>query len=137
MGFRLEWHNPIEVDKDFLTARRPQFIIGLCRAHLTACPEDISSLHVLGNTLTSVGEHEEALQVDLRLVELTPDDPVAVYNLACSLSNLNRLDKAYEILAEAVRKGYTDWEFIENDPDMENLRNDSRYPAFKASLTGI
>jgi tetratricopeptide (TPR) repeat protein len=82
---------------------------------------------MLGQALTRVGRHNEALEADLRLADLRPKDPVAFYNLACSYSNLENLDAAFDALRRAFDLGYRDYRHMLRDPDLENVRRDRRF----------
>ena len=81
----------------------------------------------LGYLYTQTGRHRDALVVDRRLVALRPRDPVAHYNLACSYSNLGRINKGFAALKKALALGFRDVEQIEEDEDLANLRRDPRW----------
>lgn len=108
------------------------FEAGLARAVLAHNPDHLVALQMLGGSLTRLGRHDEALVVDRRLVRLLPGDPVVHYNLACSLSNLGRVDDAFRSLDRALDLGYRDIRFLREDPDLENVRQDPRFGAFLA-----
>jgi tetratricopeptide (TPR) repeat protein len=107
-----------------------EFEVRLARAVLHGAPDHLDALHMLGSSLTRLGRHEEALSVDHRLTRLRPFDPVVHYNLACSLSNLERIDEAFEALERSIELGYRDFRFLQKDPDLEAVRRDPRYRAF-------
>ena len=48
-------------------------------------------------------------------------------NLACSYSNLEDVDAAFEALHRAFDLGYNDYRHLLRDPDLENLRKDRRF----------
>jgi len=81
----------------------------------------------LGYLYTQSGRHRDALAVDRRLVALRPRDPVAHYNLACSYSNLGRINQGFAALKEALALGFRDVEQIQEDEDLENLRGHPRW----------
>src|SRR6185436_11674595 len=103
------------------------FEVGLSRAVLDSNPRHSRALEMLGQALTRVGRHDEALEADLRLANLRPKDPVAFYNLACSYSNLANLDAAFDALRRAFDLGYRDYRHLLRDPDLENVRRDRRF----------
>jgi tetratricopeptide (TPR) repeat protein len=105
------------------------FEIRICRAVLEADPRNVRALEMLGQALTRVNRHQEALEVDLRVARLRPNDPVAFYNLACSYSNLEDLDGAFTALRQAFDLGYKDYPHLLRDPDLENVRRDRRFKA--------
>jgi tetratricopeptide (TPR) repeat protein len=104
-----------------------KFEVGLARASLDSNPRNVRALEMLGQALTRVGKHDEALEADLRLASLRPRDPVAHYNLACSYSNLENLDAAFDALRRAFDLGYRDYRHLLRDPDLENVRRDRRF----------
>ena len=105
------------------------FEIAFFERVLTCEPDNLAALESLGNAYTRCGRVVEGLEVDERLVRLLPDNAIAHYNLACSLSLLSRVDEAIEVLERAVHLGYRDFEYLERDPDLANVRRDARYRA--------
>ncbi len=106
------------------------FEIGLARAALEADPKNARALEALGQALTRARRHQEALEADLKLTSIRPKDPVAYYNLACSYSNLENLDGAFEALRRAFELGYNDYRHLLRDPDLEKVRRDRRFKKF-------
>lgn len=90
----------------------------------------IQVLSVLGDIYTRKGLSEKGLQIDKKLAQLRPDDPVVLYNLACSYSLVNQVDKAYAAMKLAIDSGYDDFPFLEKDNDLKNLMNDRRFKMF-------
>lgn len=90
-------------------------------------PDFINALIALGEAYTVKGRYKEGLNIDKRLVRLKPDDPIVHYNLACSYSLLKMADAAILALKKALDLGYCDFAFMQEDPDLEFIRADSRY----------
>lgn len=86
-------------------------------------PDYIDVLRCQGELLTRKGEHDRALEVDRRLARLLPDDSVVFYNLACSLTLVGRRQEALAALRRALQNGYDDFEHLEQDPDLDALRD--------------
>ncbi len=105
------------------------FEVGFFETVLGTDPDHVGALEALGNVYTRIGRVADGLAVDQRLVKLLPDHAIAHYNLACSFSLLNDVDRALAALECAVRLGYRDFEYLERDPDLVNLRRDPRYLA--------
>lgn len=100
-------------------------------------PADHAALLVLvGNALLNDGAYEQAIAQYRKALEAEPQNQIAWYNVACAMSLLNRVDEAMDALREAVRFGYDDFEWMDNDADLENVRNDARYPEFRKELEG-
>ena len=51
------------------------------------------------------------------------------FPLACAYSTLGDSDDALDMLDRAVQQGRGNLEWIEHDPDFDNLRSDSRFDA--------
>ena len=49
------------------------------------------------------------------------------YNIACMYSRLQKEEESIEWLQKAVDKGYSNWESIKSDSDLENIRGSSAY----------
>lgn len=97
-------------------------------------PDYLGVLEALGGLYTELGEYERGLAIDKRLAEMKPTSAVAHYNLACSYSLLQMPGKAFAALRRAVELGYDDWEHLEKDKDLANLRADPRYEKFMAEI---
>ena len=94
-------------------------------------PNDVRLLRLLGELYARKGRYDRALEVDLKLVELLPEDGVAHYNLACSQAMQSAPEAAVESLARAIQFGYNDFSHLEVDPDLNSLRG---RPQFQALL---
>ncbi len=93
-------------------------------------PNFIDALALLGDLYTKTGRYEDGLRMDENLAKLCPDDPVVLYNLACSYSLLNERDKALLHIKRAIRFGYKDFDHLEKDNDLANLRDDGRFKEY-------
>lgn len=92
-------------------------------------PNYIDVLRCQGELLSRKGLHERALVIDRRLAELLPTDFVIRYNLACSLAVGGHRREAIAALRAALEQGYDDFEYLENDGDLDSLREDPAYVA--------
>src|SRR5437588_10266900 len=90
-------------------------------------PDYVDVLRVMGNNLTLKGRYAQGLQIDKRLVQLRPNDPLAHYNLACSYALLKRGEQALKILRRAVELGYRDFRYMREDHDLDGIRHDPRF----------
>ncbi|MBC2601946.1 tetratricopeptide repeat protein [Puniceicoccus vermicola] len=85
-------------------------------------PKDVRVLEVLAHYYTKSGKIADGLRVDRRIVRHDPENPVAHYNLACSLALKNRKTEAVESLRDAIARGYNDVAWLMHDDDLESLR---------------
>jgi len=90
-------------------------------------PDFVDVLRVLGNNLTLKGRYAEGLQIDRRLIQLRPNDPLAHYNLACSYSLLKKVDLSLKMLRKAIELGYRDFRYMREDRDLDSIRHDPRF----------
>ena len=110
-------------DKDSNT----KFEIEFYEKILEERPNFVEALKALAELYTKSGRFREGLKLDERLVELLPSDSIVYYNLACSHSLLEDIDRSFEALKKAVKLGYSDFNYLSRDPDLTNLRKDKRF----------
>lgn len=112
----------------------PAFDIAFYESVLRREPGYEDVIELLGGLYTKTGRIADGLKMDRKLVKLQPENATAHYNLACSLALLKRKTDALRALGEAVKLGYTDYDWMSQDPDLESLKNAS---AFKTLLTQL
>ncbi len=88
-------------------------------------------VEILGGLYTKHGRIADGLRMDRKLVKLQPANATAHYNLACSLALSRRKADALRSLRHAVALGYRDFDWMQQDPDLEDLKN---HPDFVALL---
>jgi len=59
----------------------------------------------------------------IAMVQMKPDNYIALYNLACAESLLNNVPEAIKTLEMAISNGYHDLQHMLEDTDLENIRN--------------
>lgn len=91
-------------------------------------------VELLGGLYTRQGRIADGLRMDRKLVRLQPANATARYNLACSLALSHRTVDALRALREAVQLGYTDAAWMEQDPDLEALKD---HPGFVGLLSSL
>ncbi len=90
-------------------------------------PKDVRTASMLAHYYTDAGRIDDGLRIDRKIVRLTPEDPTAHYNLACSLALKECKAEAVTILRKALELGYDDFNWLCNDPDLKPLAD---YPGF-------
>jgi len=91
-------------------------------------------VELLGGLYTRHGRIADGLKMDRKLVRLQPENATARYNLACSLVLSKRKGEALRELQRAVALGYTDFDWMQQDPDLESLKP---HPNFQALLQAL
>jgi len=109
----------------------PQFEISFYESILTRNPNYTDVIELLGGLYTNQGRIADGLRMDRKLVKLQPTNATAHYNLACSLALSKRKADALRSLRTAVELGYRDFDWMQQDPDLEELK---KHPGFEALL---
>lgn len=117
--------------------KRRDFEMKFYEGLLHKTPNFIQVLSCLGDIYTQKGFYKEGLDVDRRLVELKPCDPLVHYNLACSLSLIGDIEEAFRELKRAIEFGFGDFPYILVDPDLENIRADVRFKEFLQEIEQV
>jgi tetratricopeptide (TPR) repeat protein len=94
----------------------------------------IQALIAVGDLYTQKGFYEQGLAVDQQLSHLRPEDPIILYNLACSYSLLNKIDEALITIQQAIAAGYENLTFLEQDSDLANLFQDEKFQRYFADI---
>jgi tetratricopeptide (TPR) repeat protein len=114
-----------------------EFLVWFLEGVLENYPNYVECLMYLGNAYTAMGKYEEGLQMDLRLKRLRPCDSVVHYNLACSYSLLGKISLSLTALSKSIELGYDDIQHIENDADLDRLREEKGYKILVNKLKEI
>jgi tetratricopeptide (TPR) repeat protein len=112
----------------------PQFEIEFFEAVHRRCPAYVDVVGLLGGLYTKAGRIADGLRMDRKLVRLEPENPTAHYNLACSLALCKKRPDALRSLRKALSLGYDDLYWMEQDPDLEILKDD---PEFRKLLSQL
>ena len=96
-------------------------------------PEDGRALYMAANALVCLGEVERGLLWADRALALEPDEPMLLYNVGCIYSLAGVPERALDCLEKAVAGGdaYLDW--LEQDSNLDPVRDQ---PRFRAMLAG-
>ena len=112
----------------------PNFEIGFFESVLRRDPKYTEVIEILGGLYTKTGRIADGLKMDRRLVRLMPENATAHYNLACSLALSKRPGEALRSLRKAVDLGYSDVDWMLQDPDLDALKE---RPEFRKLLSRL
>ncbi|MCJ7557452.1 MAG: hypothetical protein MUP90_11165 [Gammaproteobacteria bacterium] len=116
--------------EDFDGAKRTARIgIERVERHLEDYPDNPRAYYLGLAALAALGQHEKAQRWAARALELAADRPT-LYNLACFYAGEGQVEKALDCLENSIHS--RSW--IENDPDLDLLRDHPRYKALIAGL---
>ena len=99
--------------------------------HLELNPDDVRALYLGASVHIKIGNKKLGLEWSSKALELEPEDVGVLYNVACSYSLLGKIDEAIELLEKAVDGGFDHVEWIENDSDLDPLRD---HPKFQSLI---
>jgi adenylate cyclase len=102
--------------------------------HLKWNPDDARALYLAANGLAALGEAARARQFAERAIAMRPDDPVLLYNVACTFALLEDIEPALEALENAARRGLNHRAWYERDSNLDCLRT---HPRFQTILDRI
>jgi tetratricopeptide (TPR) repeat protein len=115
-------------------ASDPEFEMRFFESVLKRDPAYTEVVEILGGLYTKHGRVADGLRMDRKLVRLLPKNATAHYNLACSLALLKQKSAALRSLQQAVKLGYTDIDWMQQDPDLDGLK---KHPGFAALLAQL
>ena len=104
-------------------------VLELLPNYILQNPDDSRARMVFAIALATSGRKEEAIHEGNQALELSPGDPVMLYNGACLYSQLGELELAFPALEQAIAAGYWNFGWMQHDPDLDPLRGDPRFRA--------
>jgi len=113
-------------------AKDPGTPCSVCAARLPSPPataEGARAARIRGDEAAGRAEWERAVEAYEECVRLDPRDASARYALACVLSRSGNQDRAIVELERAVAGGFSNWELLRKDADLEAVRTHPRYRA--------
>jgi len=108
--------------------------IELIEQHLDMNPDDTRALYIGAANLSSLGDAKRAKDWAGRAFEAGRNEPMVLYNVACTYALLGESERAMELLEEAVNLGWGDRAWLETDSDLDSLRD---IPRFKFLLKRV
>jgi tetratricopeptide (TPR) repeat protein len=101
--------------------------VELAQKHLELNPDDVRALYLSAGALIQLGERERALEWARRALALDPEDSAVLYNVACVYALGGQPNEAMDCLEKAVQNGFGHRAWLENDSDLDSLRNNPRF----------
>jgi tetratricopeptide (TPR) repeat protein len=111
--------------------------VKLAEERLKSYPDDTRALYMGANGLVALGDIKKGLEWARQALELEPDEPMVVYNVACIQSLAGQIEEAIVLLDRAVRNGLTNRGWVEHDSNLDPLRSHPRYHALMALFDEI
>lgn len=115
--------------------------LGLCHELLGNMPEAVNCFLKCielspgnSNYITSLafaylitGKYDQSKDLLLQSVEIDPGMAINYYYIACLYSIQGKNDEGFKWLEKAFEKGFDNFEYLQADPYLENLRRDEGY----------
>jgi TolB-like protein/Flp pilus assembly protein TadD len=118
--------------KDEARAARDQMLERLPN-YILQNPDDSRARMFYAVTLAESGRKDDAIREGSNALEISPDDPMMLYNCACLHARLDETQRALELLRQAIGKGQLNFGWMRHDPDLAPLRDN---PEFIALMSG-
>lgn len=97
------------------------------RRHIELYPDDPRAATMCAVASCRTGDRREGMRWAERALEIDPEDAGVRYNVACLYALEGERDRAMKTLEECVDLGFTNREWIAQDPDLASLRDDDRF----------
>lgn len=104
--------------------------VALAESHLQSYPDNARAYFLATAALDNLGECEKAVDWADRAVAIDPDDATTRYNVACFYAQVGDTDKAFAFLQGSV----TSRTWLDNDPELDPIRDDPRFHALLRTL---
>ena len=101
--------------------------VELIEKHLRLDPDDARALSLGGTILIFLGEEEKAIEWASHAHMIESEDPRVLYNIVCIFSLAGRIEKALDYFESAISSGYASREWIDNDTDLDPIRDQTRF----------
>ena len=106
----------------------------LVEQHLELNPDDARAL-IFGSIAGAVfNDPGRAMEYAMRAMAVDPDDPMLLYNVACTYGMLGKTEECLYALEQAVSKGWGDKAWLEHDSDLDSIRSEPRYLALLKAM---
>ncbi len=104
--------------------------------HLELNPDDARALYLGASGLIQRGDRARGLEWNRRALAIDPEDSGLLYNVACVFALLGQKEDAIDTISKSVANGMHQWEWLEQDSDLDPLRGDPRFDALIVGLKG-
>jgi tetratricopeptide (TPR) repeat protein len=94
---------------------------------LEMVPEDVRARILLAADYANVGRSDDAIRHAEMAVALRPNDSSVLYNAGCTYGVLGRKAEALAMLRRAKDAGYSNEDWIHEDPDLTCLHDDAEF----------
>ncbi len=104
------------------------------RKHLELVPDDPRAVYLGAEALVELGERDRAMEWIDRALRLAPEDPYTLYGAACFFSRQGFVERGAQFFVQSVKAGFSYREWIENDRDLDPIRD---HPAYLETMRSL
>ena len=104
-----------------------QRAIAALEQHLRKVPEDARARILLSGFFAALDRLEDAVREANFAIALRPNEASVLYNAACTFCLMKKKPEAMEALRKAWTAGWTDPNWVRNDPDLAPLHDDPEF----------
>lgn len=101
--------------------------IAILEAQLKKTPEDARVRVLLAGNYAYLGRFDDAERETNLAMALRPDDTMILYNIACTLCEMDKTQEAMVALRKAWEAGYRNPVWTRQDPDLAKLHGDPEF----------
>jgi non-specific serine/threonine protein kinase len=101
----------------------------LIEKHLDLYPDDARALCLGSGILGRMGDTRRSLEWAEKALAIDAEETTTLYSVACLYAIIGKSEQALDCLEKAVKLGYPNWRWIENDADFASIRTQPRYLA--------
>jgi TolB-like protein/Flp pilus assembly protein TadD len=112
-------------------------ILKLLPGYLLQNPDDSRARMFYAVSLAEIGRKDEALDEGRKALEINPDDARMLYNCGCLYSRLGEVQRAVDMLQQAVSRGFSDVGWMKHDADLAALRDNAEFIALTTTPPGL
>ena len=103
---------------------------------LETVPEDVRARGLLAADYANVGRVDDAVRQAEMAVALRPSDSSVLYNAACTFAALGKKPEAIALLRRAKNAGYSNEDWVHEDPDLLCLHDEPEFYQLFPPRTG-
>jgi TolB-like protein/Tfp pilus assembly protein PilF len=103
-------------------------------AHLELNPDDARAWYLSTSALIQLGQRNQALERARRALAIDPEDAGVLYNVACFYAVAGSSEEALDHLDKAIQNGFGHREWLENDSNLDSIRDEPRFQAMLQKL---
>lgn len=119
-----DYEKVIALESEMMYAASDSVYVNGVEVQDTLCAAELTAESYTPFAYSGLGNAEKAIETMTYILENdTTDVTGALYNAACVYARLGRKDDAIEYLKEAIAKGYSNYQHIKVDYDLDILRD--------------